>query len=113
VVIDRPVDKGGSDLGFLGGELLLASEGGCFLSNLVAAARAREIVLHRVNVIVRGTQADAPPRFSEIALDVELDSDATDDEVAKLLQISERACIVSNTLRAGMELVVTRKAVTG
>jgi putative redox protein len=50
VVIDRPVDKGGSDLGFLGGELLLASEGGCFLSNLVAAARAREIVLHRVNV---------------------------------------------------------------
>lgn len=113
VVIDRPVDKGGSDLGFLGGELLLASEGGCFLSNLVAAARAREIVLHRVNVIVRGTQADAPPRFSEIALDVEIDSDTTDDEIAKLLQISERACIVSNTLRAGTELVVTRKAVTG
>lgn len=112
VVIDRPVDKGGSDLGFLGGELLLASEGGCFLSNLVAAARARAITLHRVNVIVRGTQADAPPRFSEIALDVEIDSDASDDEVAKLLQISERACIVSNTLRAGTELVVTQQAVT-
>ena len=108
VVIDRPLDKGGTDLGFLGGELLLASEGGCFLSNLVAAAKAREITLDRVNVTVRGTQADAPPRFSAIALEVEIASDAADDEIAKLLRIAERGCIVSNTLRQGTELTVAR-----
>lgn len=108
VVIDRPVEKGGTDLGFLGGELLLASEGGCFLSNLVAAAKARGITLDRVNVMVRGTQADAPPRFSAVALEVEIVSDAAADEIAKLLQIAERGCIVSNTLRQGTELTVTR-----
>lgn len=113
VVIDRPKDKGGSDLGFLGGELLLASEGGCFLSNLVAAARARDITLHRVIVAVRGTQADAPPRFSDIAIDVDIDTDAPADEITKLLQIAERGCIVSNTLRQGTALAVTRKAVAG
>ncbi|MGI8644143.1 MAG: OsmC family protein [Thermomicrobiales bacterium] len=108
VVVDRPVDKGGTDLGFLGGELLLASEGGCFLSNLVAAAKAREIRLDRVDVMVRGTQADAPPRFAAIALDVVIESDASDEEIAKLLQIAERGCIVSNTLRQGTELTVAR-----
>lgn len=108
VVVDRPVDKGGTDLGFLGGELLLASEGGCFLSNLVAAAKAREIRLDRVDVMVRGTQADAPPRFAAIALDVAIESDASDEEIAKLLQIAERGCIVSNTLRQGTELTVAR-----
>ncbi len=111
VVIDRPVDKGGTDLGFLGGELLLASEGGCFLSNLVAAARARDIALHRVNVVVRGTQADAPARFSEIALEVEVDSDAPDDDVTKLIQIAERGCIVSNTLQQGTALKISRTGV--
>ncbi len=54
VVIDRPKEKGGADLSFLSGELLLASEGDCLLSNLIAAAQARGIALHRVDVTVRG-----------------------------------------------------------
>lgn len=49
VTIDRPLDKGGTDLGFLGGELVLAGEGGCFLSNLAAAARTRGIELRRAD----------------------------------------------------------------
>jgi putative redox protein len=35
VLIDRPVDKGGADMGPMGGELFLASIGGCFMSNLL------------------------------------------------------------------------------
>jgi putative redox protein len=41
VPIDRPVAKGGTDKGPLGGEYLLVSLGGCFMSNLLAAIRAR------------------------------------------------------------------------
>ena len=41
--IDRPEAKGGHDKGAMGGELLLASLGGCFNSNLLAAIRARDL----------------------------------------------------------------------
>jgi len=42
VLIDRPAEKGGADMGPMGGELFLAGVGGCFMSNLLAAIRARE-----------------------------------------------------------------------
>ena len=42
VLIDRPQEKGGADRGPMGGELFLASIGGCFMSNLLAATSARE-----------------------------------------------------------------------
>jgi putative redox protein len=34
LLIDRPKDKGGADRGPLGGELFLASIGGCFMSDV-------------------------------------------------------------------------------
>jgi len=109
VAVDRPADKGGSDLGFLGGELFLAGEGGCFLSNVAAAARARGITLRRAEVLVRGVQAEAPPRFSAVQLEVELEADASAEELDKLLLVAERGCIVSNTLKAGTQLTVRRR----
>ena len=42
VVIDRPAEKGGEDKGLLGGELLLLSLGGCFMSTLLATIKTRE-----------------------------------------------------------------------
>jgi hypothetical protein len=42
VLIDRRVEKGGSDAGPMGGELFLAAVGGCFMSNLLAAIKGRE-----------------------------------------------------------------------
>ena len=40
VLVDRPAAKGGHDRGPMGGELLLVALGGCFMSNLIAAAAA-------------------------------------------------------------------------
>ena len=108
VTIDRPLDKGGADQGFLGGELVLAGEGGCFLSNLVAAAAARGIALRRADVTVHGVPADTPPRFAEVIVTADIDADASDAEIAKLLLIAERSCIASNTLRSGTVLTVRR-----
>ena len=109
VVVDRPAEKGGADLGFLGGELFLAGEGGCLLSTLVAAARGRDIALRRAEVQVRGIQAEHPPRFSEVVVEVELEADAGEEELDKLVLIAERGCIVSNTIRAGTPLTVRRR----
>ncbi len=43
LIMDRPEAKGGQNLGPMGGEALLMGLGGCFLSNLFAAAIARKI----------------------------------------------------------------------
>ena len=54
VLIDRPVSKGGSDEGAMGGELLLMSLGGCFMSNLLEIIRTREASIHNVQIDVVG-----------------------------------------------------------
>ena len=67
VLVDRPVEKGGENRGPLGGELFLAAFGGCFMSNLLAAIRAREAPVAKVRAVISGTLAEAPSRFAAMA----------------------------------------------
>ncbi|HWC04334.1 MAG TPA: OsmC family protein [Methylomirabilota bacterium] len=107
ILIDRPTSKGGLDRGPMGGELLLVALGGCFMSNLIAAAGARGLPVEGLEVTLRGTLAAAPPRFDAIELEVQaatLEGDALD----KLITIAERGCIVHNTLTPAVKLTVRR-----
>ncbi len=106
VPIDRPADKGGSDAGPMGGQLFLASIGGCFMSNLLAAIKARNADVSNVRTEVIGTVADSPARFASIELRV---STASPDRelVEKLVEIAERGCIMVNTLRGKLDLKVS------
>ena len=103
--IDRPESKGGNDSGAMGGELLLASLGGCFNSNLLAAIRARELPIDDIAISVSGELADAPARFSQIDM-VVTSAYADRDALEKLVLMSERACIVANTLKGAVDLSV-------
>lgn len=98
VRVDRPETKGGADAGPMGGELLLAALGGCFASNLMAAINARDAAVENVRITVEGDLEEAPARFGAIRMTVVAD---TDDPALldKLVTMSERACIVANTLR--------------
>lgn len=104
--IDRPEAKGGHDKGAMGGELLLAALGGCFNSNLLAAIRARELDIDDIAIEVSGDLAEAPARFSAINMVVE-SSYADRAMLEKLVTISERACIVANTLKDSVDLTVS------
>ena len=105
VLIDRPVDKGGQDQGPLGGELLLVSLGGCFMSTLLAAIRTREAAVSDVRVSVTGMIGGVPERFEAMALLVSASySDA--DEMRKLITIAERGCLVTNTLKDAVRVTV-------
>ena len=105
VLIDRPVEKGGTDVGPMGGELFLAAVGGCFMSNLLAAIRAREAKISDVRTEVIGTVADSPARFSAIELYVTADS-LDRDLLERVVEIADRACIMMNTLRGKLDLRV-------
>ena len=105
VLIDRPAEKGGTDMGPMGGELFLAAVGGCFMSNLLAAIRAREAKISDVRTEVIGTLAGSPASFSAIELYVSADSPDR-DQIERLVEIADRGCIMMNTLRGKLDLRV-------
>jgi putative redox protein len=89
----------------MGGELLLGGQAGCFMSNLLAAAKAREVALKDVSVTVNGTVAEAPTRFSAIEIAVSAKG-VERPLLEKLVSIAERGCLVANTLKAAVELTI-------
>jgi putative redox protein len=90
----------------MGGELLLAGQAGCFMSNLLAAAKAREVTLTEAAVTATGTMAESPPRY--VAIDLVVSAKGVDGALLeKLLTIAERGCLVANTLKAALPLTVT------
>ena len=105
MIIDRPEAKGGQDKGPMGGEALLMGLGGCFMSNLLAAAVARDIRLQDARVEIDGELADAPPRYTAIRMRVSARCEPA-QALPKLVVIAERACIVANTLHKALELTI-------
>ena len=105
LTIDRPQAKGGQDKGPMGGEALLMGLGGCFMSNLLAAALARDIKLSDARAEIEGELADAPPRYTAIRMRVSAQCEPA-AELGKLVLIADRGCIVSNTLRGAVDLEV-------
>lgn len=105
LTIDRPEPKGGQNQGPMGGEALLMGLGGCFMSNLLAAAIARDVRLQDARAEIDGDLADAPPRYTAIRMRVSAQCEPAAD-LAKLVLIAERGCIVANTLRNALDLTV-------
>ena len=105
VVMDRPEAKGGQNQGAMGGENLLMSLGGCFMSNLLAAAQSRDTTLSNSKLEITGSLASAPPRFTTVEMRVSADS-SDPDGFKKLVSIAERGCIVANTLKNAVELSI-------
>lgn len=107
VLVDRPPAKGGADRGPLGGELMLLSLGGCYLSTLIAAARARDLDIADVHVTVGADIGGNPQQFERATMTVHGE---TSDEATfqKAIEIAERSCLVTNTLKGGMTIEVRR-----
>ncbi len=105
VVMDRPEAKGGENRGAMGGENLLMALGGCFMSNLLAAAKSRESDMSNVKLSITGTLDAAPPSFS--AVEMKIAAEYNDKEaMQKLVTIAERGCIVANTLKNAVDLKI-------
>jgi len=105
LVMDRPEAKGGTNAGMMGGEAVLAGLGGCFMSNLLAAAKARDMELKNARADIEGDMADAPSRFTAIRISVSARCNPP-EELHKLVAVAERGCIAANTLRAAVELSI-------
>lgn len=105
VTIDRPAAKGGSDAGPMGGQLFLASVGGCFMSTLLAALQARKAEISGVRVEVLGSLTDSSARFA--AVELRVSAETGDPQLLEhLIEIADRGCIMMNTLRGALDVRV-------
>ena len=106
LVTDRPEAKGGEDRGPMGGEVLLMGLGGCFMSNLLAAVKARAFEVQDLRLVIAGTLGEAPARFTAVTMAVS-GRGAAPAELEKIVRIAERGCIVANTLKNAVDLTIT------
>lgn len=99
---------GGSGAQACSGDMLLEALVACAGVTLKAVATALGISLKDATVSAEGdldfrgtlgVAKDAPVGFREIRLRFELDTDATPEQRAKLIQLTERYCVVMQTIR--------------
>ncbi len=106
LLCDRPEEKGGANAGAMGGEIFLMGLGGCFMSNLLAAAKARESSATNFSIEITAQLDGTPLRFASAQLQVSADYQDR-EEVEKLVVIAERGCIVANTIKEAVKLTIT------
>ncbi|MET0047333.1 MAG: OsmC family protein [Sedimenticola sp.] len=105
LIMDRSEAKGGQNKGPLGGETLLLGLGGCFMSNLLAAAKARDIEISDAKTEIAAELADTPARYTDIHMKITARCEPS-DELEKLVTIAERGCIAVNTLSRAVDLTI-------
>jgi uncharacterized OsmC-like protein len=94
LVVDEPPSAGGTGLGPMPTDLLLASLSSCYALALAWAARKRGFELPDLEVTATGTYAGQ--RFATLELTVTTSLSA--ERVTPLLEPARRVCYVSNTL---------------
>jgi uncharacterized OsmC-like protein len=101
---------GGSGLELCSGDMLLEALVACAGVTLKAVATALDLPLRSGTVSAEGdldfrgtlgVAKDAPVGFAQIRLRFDLDTDAAADKLDQLLKLTERYCVVYQTIRSG------------
>jgi uncharacterized OsmC-like protein len=107
---------GGSGLELCSGDMLLEALVACAGVTLKSVATAIEVPLKQGLVFAEGdldfrgtlgVDKQAPVGFAEIRLRFEVDTDAPQDKLDLLLKLTERYCVVYQTIKNGPKISVT------
>ena len=109
---------GGDGQSLCSGDMLLEALVACAGVTLNAVATAIGVELRDATIRAEGdldfrgtlgVERDAPVGFSQVRLAFDLDTDAADDDIDTLLKLTERYCVVFQTLANPPELVAGRR----
>jgi len=109
---------GGDGMSACSGDMLLEALVACAGVTLAAVATSTGIPLR--DAVIRaegeldfrgtlGVSREVPVGFQSIRLHFELDTNAPDEQVSQLLTLTERYCVVYQTLRQPPQIVVSRR----
>jgi uncharacterized OsmC-like protein len=113
---------GGSGTQACSGDILLQALVACAGVTLSAVATSLGIPIRtgqlraEGDLDFRGTlglSKDVPVGFQDIRLEIALESSASTEQLQKLIELTERYCVVLQTLRAGVPVRTTCRLVTG
>ncbi len=113
---------GGDGLSACSGDMLLEALAACAGVTLGAVATSIGVELRDATISAegdldfRGTLAvakDAPVGFKNIRLNFDVDSDATSEQLAILLKLTERYCVVFQTIASAPDMSVSCQAANG
>ena len=112
---------GGDGSQVCSGDMLLEALAACAGVTMKAVATALGVPLKSGSVIAEGdldfrgtlgVSKEAPVGFREIRLRFDLNTDAPPEQVAKLVELTERYCVVFQTLRVPNQLSVSHRSVS-
>jgi uncharacterized OsmC-like protein len=107
---------GGDGLSACSGDMLLEALVACAGVTLNAVATAIGVVVRSGTVRAEGdldfrgtlgVAKDAPVGFQRIRLDFDLDTDASEEQLGTLIRLTERYCVVFQTLRQSPDVTVS------
>lgn len=110
---------GGDGLGACSGDMLLEALVACAGVTMNAVATSMGLTLRDATVYAEadfdargtlGVAKDAPVGLQNLRLDFSFDTDASDEQVATLLKLTERYCVIYQTLAHPPVMSVSRRA---
>ena len=111
---------GGSGRELCSGDMLLEALVACAGVTLKSVATAVEVPLKAGDVSAEGdldfrgtlgVAKDAPVGFAQIRLSFDIDTDAAQEKLDQLLKLTERYCVVYQTIKNGPKVSVTMQRV--
>jgi uncharacterized OsmC-like protein len=112
---------GGTGLHACSGDMLLEALVACAGVTLNAVATALELDVQDARITAEGDldfkgtigiEKQAPVGFRDIRLSFDIDGDLTDEQLATLMKLTERYCVVYQTLRSAPPIDVNAKQVS-
>ncbi|TVQ09113.1 MAG: OsmC family peroxiredoxin [Balneolaceae bacterium] len=110
---------GGDGFAACSGDMLLEALAACAGVTMNSVATAIGITIHEGTVTAEGdldfrgtlgVSKEVPVGFREIRMHYDLKTDADDEQLAALLRLTERYCVVYQTLRNASDLKITHRS---
>jgi len=93
-------------LGYNGGELLLLAIGACYTNDIFREASKRGINVRSVQVDVEGEWGGQPVRAQNVRFSAKVEADASEKQIMKLIQHTDRVAEIHNSLRMATQVTL-------
>lgn len=94
ITVDLPDGKGGENLGATAFEVCLMSYSGCVNTIFNVIAKKMRIEFGALEVDTTAQQKDGAPTFTDVEVELRIDSEASDEKIQKCLEQTLKVCPV-------------------